>query len=75
MCNYGVKEEDLISNETKIKLEKYMGKKYLGTDITYFPVKIELIRKHREMFGSDLKTAKESIEIMFFKIKEERKCN
>jgi ribosomal protein L7/L12 len=64
MNNWGIKEEDLTSTITKIELENYISDKNLS--IKDIHTKIELIRKHREMFGSDLLTAKKSIEKMFY---------
>jgi len=64
MHNYGIDVKELTSENTKILLENYRLKNYMP--INEWRTKIELIRKHRELFGSDLKTAKESIEEMFY---------
>lgn len=56
-------EKDFTSAETKKKLQKWAKKNKLIPG--EFHTKIELIKKHRELFGSPLKEAKESIENMF----------
>jgi hypothetical protein len=62
--NWGIDQEELTSDETKNKIKIWAKESELNMREPH--TKIHLIRKHRELFGSDLRTAKESIEKMFY---------
>ena len=64
MHNWEFNDEDMVSDETKKKIKTWIKESELNLREDH--AKIHLIRKHREMFGSDLRTAKASIEKMFY---------
>lgn len=61
----GLAKNKFLSNHTFSILKKYL-KKECGSDFPKdFHEKIVLIKRHRELTGSDLKEAKDSIETIF----------